>query len=434
MFQKHSSTHSTKLKERDLIHKRITDLAELQRIYEFGEILGKGSFGTVVKASHKGSGLNWAVKIINKSQAGASRIMLVEREIHILKLVDHPNIILLDRVFESPKTIYLIFELCTGSLAKTFKVKKRFEEKETLTVIRSLAGALSYLHKNDIVHRDLKLENILIAANPQNPDDDLHIKVTDFGLSAVRGGTGYETMLHDCCGTLTYMAPEMISTKSYSQQCDVWSMGIIMYVLLVGKFPFYSTNDQHLHMLVKTQELDLSGLSCSEGAKHLLSKMLQKNPAFRMTAAEVENHPWIAGTHSILEAHSSNVLDMMRMWRTEMMETPDRENSNNTEQISRADNSVGLIAAGVQDELTRVAAGRKSSRITLSSEKSAKDSLYSKYKFWESAKPSTAANSNLGRVSETEISAGQTVQDSGPTTTSDVRKDAVGQTVSYVYW
>ncbi|XP_046737968.1 serine/threonine-protein kinase 33-like [Diprion similis] len=334
MFQKHSSTHSTKLKERDLIHKRITDLAELQRIYEFGEILGKGSFGTVVKASHKGTGINWAVKIINKSQAGASRIMLVEREIHILKLVNHPNIILLDRVFESPKAIYLIFELCTGSLAKTFKAKKRFEEKETLTVIRSLAGALSYLHKNDIVHRDLKLENILIAANPQNPDDDLHIKVTDFGLSAVRGGTGYETMLHDCCGTLTYMAPEMIATKSYSQQCDVWSMGIIMYVLLVGKFPFYSTNDQHLHLLVKTQELDFSGLPCSEGAKHLLSKMLQKNPAFRVTAAEVENHPWIAvsmnqyvnvyrnaskGNHSMLQAHSSNVLDMMRMWRTEMM-------------------------------------------------------------------------------------------------------------------
>ncbi|XP_025602418.2 serine/threonine-protein kinase 33-like [Athalia rosae] len=200
-----SSIHSSKLKERTLVHKRITDLAELQRIYDIGEVLGKGSFGTVVKANYKGSTVNWAIKIINKSQAGASRILLVEREIHILKLVNHPNIILLDRVFESPKTIYLVFEFCTGSLARTFKVKKRFEEKDTLTVIRSLAGALSYLHKNDIVHRDLKLENILIAAHPENPADNLFIKITDFGLSAVRGGTGYDSMLHDCCGTPTYM-------------------------------------------------------------------------------------------------------------------------------------------------------------------------------------------------------------------------------------
>ncbi|XP_063975096.1 serine/threonine-protein kinase 33-like [Diachasmimorpha longicaudata] len=187
-----------------------------------------------------------------------------------------------------------------------------------MNVVKNLACALGYLHKNDIVHRDLKLENILITKNPVDPDDQLYIKITDFGLSATRNGPGHDDMLHDFCGTITYMAPEMVTTKSYSQQCDVWSMGIIMYVLLTGTFPFFSKNELQLYKLITTADVDYSVLQCSNEGKHLLRKLLERNPAFRITAAEVSHHPWISGAPGQVSTDSSNVLDMMRLWKDEM--------------------------------------------------------------------------------------------------------------------
>ncbi|XP_011307654.1 serine/threonine-protein kinase 33-like [Fopius arisanus] len=134
----------------------------------------------------------------------------------------------------------------------------------------------------------------------------------------MRNGPGHDNMLHDFCGTITYMAPEMVTTKSYSQQCDMWSMGVIMYVLLTGKFPFFSTNEMQLYRLITTADVDYSVLQCSDGAKHLLSKLLERNPAFRITAAEVNHHTWISGVSGQISTESSNVLDMMRLWKNEL--------------------------------------------------------------------------------------------------------------------
>ncbi|XP_033225514.1 serine/threonine-protein kinase 33-like isoform X2 [Belonocnema kinseyi] len=239
----------------------------------------------------------------------------------ILRLVKHPNIIDLDCVYESPKTIYLVFDLCMSNLAKFFeRKKKRFEVEETVKIIRSLASALAYLHKNGIVHRDLTLENILIAHKIE-AGEKIQIKVSDFGLSAMRGGPGHENMLHEFCGTLAYMAPEVIATKSYSQQCDVWSMGVIMYVLMFGMFPFFSHDQHKLCKLIRKSEINFCELPCSEEARNLVSKLLEKNPAFRITAAETEQHPWISGAAITLKTPSSNVFHMMRMWKNEMLES-----------------------------------------------------------------------------------------------------------------
>ncbi|XP_049809261.1 serine/threonine-protein kinase 33-like [Schistocerca nitens] len=240
---------------------------------------------------------------------------LMEREIRILRLISHPNIIYLEKVYETPKNLYLVLELCTGTLAKEFYERRPFSEADTREVIRKLASAVAYLHSNGIVHRDLKLENILLTTNPDDPEDKLYIKVTDFGQSVVRSGVAYDQMLHERCGTMAYMgdtlfqcqrtncynfrekivqvvgqvvnvvrqgdtvlrqvnavwgkliqflksqqrllcpAPEVMELRMYSHQCDVWSMGVITYLLLVGDFPFTGDSPEQLRQRVLNDEL-----------------------------------------------------------------------------------------------------------------------------------------------------------------------------------
>ncbi|KAL0266405.1 UNVERIFIED_CONTAM: hypothetical protein PYX00_008954 [Menopon gallinae] len=234
---------------------------------------------------------------MNKSKAGQSRLQQLQREINILKSVHHDHIIHLEQLFETPNKYFLVMERCNGELYDVFIKEKHLSEEETRIVVRRLADAVAYLHKSDIVHRDIKLENILMGTNPEDPNDHLYIKLTDFGLSAVKSN-GMENMLNDCCGSLQYMAPEIIESRPYSQQCDVWSIGVLDYLLLCGLWPFYSENqcEQELCHLILTEEPNFSGWqweNTSRAAIHLIQKMLDKNPAFRITAAEILNHPWI---------------------------------------------------------------------------------------------------------------------------------------------
>ncbi|KAF5302300.1 hypothetical protein FQA39_LY10339 [Lamprigera yunnana] len=306
------------LKERRVNHIKLSDSTDLKEIYSFGKKIGQGGFGTVISILDKRNDKNWALKMVSKAAVG-ERIDTIYREINILKMVNHPHIIYLEKVFESSKEIYLVLELCYGTLSAMYSRRKPFAEDDTKKVIRDLASAVSYLHKNDIVHRDLKLENILIAKNPDDEHDQLYIKVTDFGLSIVKKGNGYENMLHDCCGTLVYMAPEIITSRSYSQQCDVWAIGVIMYMLLSGSLPFYSDQEPELTATICEEEPSYARFAASPEAIDLMTKLLNKNPALRATASEVSRHPWIIGRQIKESDISGNVLDMMKLWKTEMM-------------------------------------------------------------------------------------------------------------------
>ncbi|EMP38296.1 Serine/threonine-protein kinase 33 [Chelonia mydas] len=244
-------------------HTRIDDGAAIQQIYYFGKKLGQGSFGVVIEVTHKETGKKWAIKKVNRE-----------------------------------KRMFLVMELCEdGELKEILHRKGQFTENETRHIIQSLASAIVYLHKKDIVHRDLKLENILVKSSETDEENEmkLNIKVTDFGLAVQKAG-GSESMFQSTCGTPTYMAPEVISAHDYSQQCDVWSIGVIMYMLLCGDPPFIASSEENLFELIKKGELHFNNpiwQRVSEAAKHVLQLLLRVDPAHRITANELLDNLWI---------------------------------------------------------------------------------------------------------------------------------------------
>ncbi|XP_006873086.1 PREDICTED: serine/threonine-protein kinase 33 [Chrysochloris asiatica] len=281
-------------------HIRMEDGTAIQEFYTFGRILGQGSFGMVIEAINKETETKWAIKKVNKEKAGSSAVKLLEREVNILKSVKHEHIIHLELVFETPKTMYLVMELCEdGELKAILDRKGHFSENETRWIIHSLASAIAYLHNKDIVHRDLKLENIMVKSSfiDANNEMNLNIKVTDFGLAVRKHGRS-EAMLQTTCGTPIYMAPEVINAHDYSQQCDIWSIGVIMYILLCGEPPFLANSEDKLFELIRKGELrfeDPVWESVSDCAKSALKQLMKVDPAHRITAKELLDTPWITG-------------------------------------------------------------------------------------------------------------------------------------------
>ncbi|MCI4383064.1 hypothetical protein PGIGA_G00022040 [Pangasianodon gigas] len=242
--------------EKKVPHTRLKDEADIQQIYSFGRKLGQGSFGVVCEATHLETQKKWAIKKVNKEKAGSSGVKLLEREVNILKQVNHKHIIHLEEVFETPERMYLVVDLCEGGeLKKLLQKNKQFSEEETRHIISSLAEATVYLHKQDIVHRDLKLENILVDSYHRSDDHTIiNIKITDFGLSVQKGGVSSGNMLQTTCGTPKYMA------------------------------------------------------------KTVLSCLLKVDPAHRITASELLHNPWVTGDTST-NASPTNVLVMMQQFR-----------------------------------------------------------------------------------------------------------------------
>lgn len=299
-------------------HTRLEDDTAIEQLFTMGRKLGQGSFGVVREAVSVQTGQKWAIKAINKEKAGSSAVKLLEREVSILKRVDHEHIIHLDQVFETSRKMYLVMELCEqGELADVLKARGSFSEDEAREIIKDLSSAIAYLHRHDIVHRDLKLENILVSQ--KEPSGKLYIKVTDFGLSVVKDGVGHENMMQQFCGTPIYMAPEIIDNKTYSQQCDVWAMGIITYYLLSGSPPFKARDEEALYDLIKKGDV-LFQEDCwshiSDQAKAAIHGMLRVDPAHRLTASEVLNHSWITG--NVNGAEPTNVLELMKQWKDEL--------------------------------------------------------------------------------------------------------------------
>ncbi|VDL90125.1 unnamed protein product, partial [Schistocephalus solidus] len=205
---------------------------DVARRYEVGSVIGDGNFAIVRVARNRSTGQNCAIKIVDKFRIEGKERML-RRELRILRRCNHTNIVKLQEEFETPTQFYLVMELVEGGdLFELISKCRRFPEKESSVMVTDIAKALLYLHTRSIVHRDLKPENLLVT---KSTSGDYHLKLADFGLA-----TDVTRPLRTTCGTPTYIAPEMLLGIGYGLEVDVWSLGVILYILLCGYPPFRS--------------------------------------------------------------------------------------------------------------------------------------------------------------------------------------------------
>lgn len=279
--------------------------------------LGEGGFAKVRLATHLATRQYVAIKCLDKVKLGAE-LPRVYNEIECLKKLKHQNISRLYQVFETETVIYLVLEYCAGGELFDYIVSKsKLEEAESAQIIYDLMRVLDYIHSNGFAHRDLKPENVLF-------DDRHHIKLIDFGLAANCSADNSTpnsdqvslNQLRTCCGSVTYAAPEVISGGLYSgTSCDVWSAGVMLYALLVGKLPFNDNSIAKLYQKIQAGIKTLPPFLSAE-ASDLIKKMLVVDPAERITVREVLAHPWLrnrvntfAKINRRLEFNSSNPLD-----------------------------------------------------------------------------------------------------------------------------
>ena len=263
--------------------------------YKILSFLGEGSYGKVFKAREISTGRVIAVKkmSIGDSQSKYNKII---KEINLLKSLDHPNIVKYYDFFQEEEYIYLMMEYLEGCTLKQYiKNNENISEDNARIIIKQLLTALSYLHYTcDICHRDVKPENIMF----KEKNDINHLKLLDFGLSL----DSFESKKHlENCGTLVYMAPELLNNIKYTKGVDVWSVGIILYMLLMkGKNPFYNKGDSRETIIKNIRNnnvifsFDNDNLNqISKMGKDLINKLLKKNPLYRYTIRSALEHPWI---------------------------------------------------------------------------------------------------------------------------------------------
>ncbi|KAF2224121.1 hypothetical protein BDZ85DRAFT_97585 [Elsinoe ampelina] len=245
--------------------------------------LGEGSFGKVKLATHKMTGQKVALKVITRSKM-LTRDMAgrIEREIQYLQLLRHPHIIKLYTVVTTPKEIVMVLEYAGGELFDYIVTHGRLPEDRARKFFQQIVCAVEYCHRHKIVHRDLKPENLLL-------DDQHNVKIADFGLSNIMTDGNF---LKTSCGSPNYAAPEVISGKLYAgPEVDVWSCGVILYVLLTGRLPF---DDEYIPALFKKIQqgtYNVPGYISKEAAR-LIKRMLQVNPVLRITVQEIRQDPW----------------------------------------------------------------------------------------------------------------------------------------------
>ena len=248
--------------------------------------IGKGAFGEVRKALHLESGEFRAVKIIYKHECEVEEQNKIIREVDILRKLDHPNIIKIYEFFEDSKFMYIIMELAQdGELFDKIENVHHFSERKAAEIFLQILSGVNYLHKNNIVHRDLKPENILF--------DNEILKIVDFGTSKVYT---QKKKMNECHGTPYYIAPEVLN-ESYDEKCDVWSCGVILYILLSGMPPFNGKDDDEiLNAVMKGKyTLDISEFrKVSNQAKNFIKKLLTYNPKDRITIQQAIDDEWFS--------------------------------------------------------------------------------------------------------------------------------------------
>ncbi|XP_034045905.1 serine/threonine-protein kinase BRSK1-like isoform X1 [Thalassophryne amazonica] len=254
--------------------------------YRLEKTLGKGQTGLVKLGVHCITGQKVAIKIVNREKLSESVLMKVEREIAILKLIEHPHVLKLHDVYENNKYLYLVLEHVSGGELFDYLVKKgRLTPKEARKFFRQIISALDFCHSHSICHRDLKPENLLL-------DEKNNIRIADFGMASLQVG---DSLLETSCGSPHYACPEVIRGEKYDgRRADVWSCGVILFALLVGALPFDHDNLRQLLEKVKSGVFHMPHFippDCQE----LLKGMIEVTADKRLTLEAIQKHPWYQG-------------------------------------------------------------------------------------------------------------------------------------------
>jgi calcium/calmodulin-dependent protein kinase I len=254
-------------------------------------LLGTGAFAKVYRGVSKATKELVAIKVIDKSQVGKEvSPKSLQTEVEVLKTIDHPNIIKLKGVFEDNDNLYIITEIAMGGeLFDRIINKGAYGERYAALLVKRILSAIDYLHDRQIVHRDLKPENLLLFA----ADNDLDIRVCDFGLARI---VGNNTLIQTVVGSPNYVAPEVLQGMGYWKQADLWSIGVITYILLCGYPPFASPDIRDLLDLIQSGQYQYEEdywEDITDLAKNFIDHLLVVNPDLRFTAKQALNHPWI---------------------------------------------------------------------------------------------------------------------------------------------
>ncbi|KAI8983157.1 kinase-like domain-containing protein [Pilobolus umbonatus] len=257
--------------------------------YIIRRTLGKGSTGHVQLGVHHITGQKVAIKSIPRDQLAFSRRLTetVQRELAILQLLYHPNLIELYQVLQDRKHVYLITEYAAGGELFDRLNKENLSEEEGKAIFIQIVNAVHWCHQHHICHRDLKLENILL-------DEFNRVKVADFGMATMQSS---HKLLQTSCGSSHYASPEIVrGIPYYGPSSDVWSVGVILYVILIGELPFDDLHIGRLLFKIKSGRFKKIPGWISEQAKDLLMKILVVDPAKRITISDILSHPWIASS------------------------------------------------------------------------------------------------------------------------------------------
>ncbi|XP_074644865.1 calcium/calmodulin-dependent protein kinase type 1-like [Tubulanus polymorphus] len=279
---------------------------DIRKKFEFKDLLGTGAFSEVRLAEDKTDQGNFvAIKCIEiKALKGKEESL--HNEILVLRRLHHPNIVQLLDVYEDTSYVYLIMELVTGGeLFDRIVRKGSYTEKDASSLCHQILEAVDYMHERGVVHRDLKPENLLYYS----PEEESKIMISDFGLSKIEGSG----IMATACGTPGYVAPEVLANQPYGKEVDVWSIGVIAYILLCGYPPFYSELDTDLFRQIIKADYEFDSPywdEISESSKDFIRHLMCVDPKKRYTCRQAIQHQWVSGNaaldkdiHASVSAH-----------------------------------------------------------------------------------------------------------------------------------
>jgi len=268
---------------------------DIESVYQFEEKLGTGSFAVVKRAVNKLTGDVVAIKIIEKKTLSPQELETLTEEVDILREIDHMHIVKLYDIYETKDHLYMVMELLKGGeLFDNIVQKGTYSEKEAAAVMRQILEAVQYLHNRGIAHRDLKPENLIYQEDPSRYPC-ARVKITDFGLAKYLGHDASSGLMKTACGTPGYVAPEILKGMKYTESIDIWSLGVILFILLCGYPPFADEVSSVLYLKIRQGSYTFESPwwdEVSREAKDLVSKMLTVKPENRITANQVLLDPW----------------------------------------------------------------------------------------------------------------------------------------------